>query len=271
MTPTFHPADSPADPSIDIVYIGGPTTTVTVAGVTFITDPTFDAGGTKYPLGAVTLTKLVGPAKSPADLGRLDVALISHDQHPDNLDRAGRELLANIPKVLTTVAGARRLESGAVGLEPWQSFTLPTNNGITLRVTATPARHGPVGIERMMGDVIGFVISVVETNRDCVYITGDTVWYEGTADVARRFRPSVVLLFGGAARSRGPFFLTMNTNDAVEAAVAFKDAALVPVHHEGWAHFTESQDDLASTFATLGLENRLHRVEAGRVLRFPLR
>jgi hypothetical protein len=33
-------------------------------------------------------------------------------------------------------------------------------------------------------------------------LTGDTVWYDGVAEVARRFRPGVVLLFAGAARIR---------------------------------------------------------------------
>ena len=118
----------------------------------------------------------------------------------------------------------------------------------------------------MAGDVIGFMISVAGTGEDLVYITGDTVWYDGTREVAKRFHPRVVLLFGGAAVARGPFHLTMDTNDAIEAAVAFPNATIVPVHHEGWAHFTQSQDDLAKTFNTLGFGSRLQRVEGGRTL-----
>jgi hypothetical protein len=47
---------------IELRYIGGPTVTISLAGVTFIVDPTFDAPGGEYPLGAVTLRKLRGPA-----------------------------------------------------------------------------------------------------------------------------------------------------------------------------------------------------------------
>ena len=54
-------------------------------------------------------------------------------------------------------------------------------------------------------------------------------WYDGVAEVARRFRPGVVLLFAGAARTRGPFNLTMNTNDAIETAHTFPDATIVPI------------------------------------------
>ncbi len=70
---------------------------------------------------------------------------------------------------------------------------------------------------------MGFVVSLPE-GRDAVYVTGDTVWYEGIAEVARRFRPVVAVLFAGAARTRGPFHLTMDCNDALEAARAFPAA-----------------------------------------------
>jgi len=266
------PALSPHDPpAIEITYIGGPTALLSIDGVVFITDPTFDAPGGAYASGAVSLHKTQGPALQAAALGRVDVALVSHDQHADNLDSSGRALLKDIAMVLTTVPGAARIGHGAIGLAPWDQRTITSPGGRTLRITATPARHGPVGIESIVGEVIGFVVSVVDTGEDLVYITGDTVWYKGTRDVARCFRPRVVLLFGGAARTRGPFHLTMDTNDAIEAAAAFPDATIVPVHHEGWEHFTQSQDDLATAFTAMGFGDRLQRVEGGRKLQVTAR
>jgi L-ascorbate metabolism protein UlaG (beta-lactamase superfamily) len=258
-------ADTPA---IEITYIGGPTAVIEIAGITFITDPTFDAPGKDYRSGSVTLRKLAGPAIDADRLGHIDVALVSHEQHPDNLDESGRALASSVPLALTTRPSAAKLGRNAVGLSPWERREIPAPSGVTLTVTATPARHGPAGIERIAGEVVGFVIGVAETNEDLVYVTGDTVWYSGTAEVARRYSPRVVLLFAGAARTRGPFHLTMDTNDAVELASAFEHAAIVPVHHEGWAHFTQSQDDIAATFATLGIEGRLRRVAPGDSVRF---
>jgi L-ascorbate metabolism protein UlaG (beta-lactamase superfamily) len=251
-----------------ITYIGGPTAVLAIDGVSFITDPTFDPPGGDYASGTVTLHKTRGPALARASVGRIDVALVSHDQHPDNLDTSGRESLREARHVLTTVSGAARLGTGAVGLRPWQSWSVRTPRGSTLEVIATPARHGPAGIEPISGEVIGFVIRGVESGVDLAYVTGDTVWYEGTRDVARRYKPRVVVLFGGAAEVRGPFHLTMSTNDAVEAATAFQDAVIVPVHHDGWAHFTQSQDDLARTFHALGIAERLRRVTGGQLMRF---
>lgn len=256
----------PIPPAIEVTYIGGPTAVITIDGVTFLTDPTFDAPGQAYPSGKVTLRKTAGPGVPIEQLGKIDVALVSHEQHPDNLDTSGRSLLTRIPLVLSTQPSAARLGAYAIGLQPWESKVIPTPRGSTLRITATPARHGPVGIEATAGEVVGFVISTEAT--DLVYVTGDTVWYEGTAEVARRFQPRVVVLFGGAASTRGPFYLTMNTNDAVEAAHAFGRAAIVPVHHDGWAHFTQTQYDLEKTFNALGIGERLKLVEPGRTMRF---
>jgi L-ascorbate metabolism protein UlaG (beta-lactamase superfamily) len=256
-------------PAVEVTYIGGPTTLLKIGGVTFITDPTFDAGGKTYNLGAVSLCKLEGPALDAAQLGNIDVALVSHAQHPDNLDDAGRNLLKEIPLVLTTRASAEKLGGHAVGLSPGERRIVKAAQGSTLIVTATPARHGPVGIEKQTGDVIGFVITDVESGKDLVYVTGDTVWYEGTAEVARRFHPRIVLPFvGGAVTSRGPFFLTMNTNDAISLAAAFDGAKLLPVHHDGWAHFTQSQDDLVKAFNAVGIANRLQTVEPGKTYLF---
>jgi hypothetical protein len=138
-----------------------------------------------------------------------------------------------------------------------------SKGGKSVQITAAPARHGPAGIEPLAGDVIGFVLTSNDPSLKPVYITGDTVWYDGVAEVARRFKAGIVLLFAGAAQSRGPFYLTMNTNDAIETAAAFPDATIVPVHHEGWAHFRQSGDDLHKAFKALGLDKRLHMLEPG--------
>jgi hypothetical protein len=96
-----------------------------------------------------------------------------------------------------------------------------------------------------------------------VYVTGDTVWYDGVAEVARRFKAGTVLLFAGSAQTRGPFNLTMNVNDAIETAHHFPDAAIVPVHCEGWAHFKQTCADLQVSFKALGIDGRLRLLPPG--------
>jgi L-ascorbate metabolism protein UlaG (beta-lactamase superfamily) len=243
-----------------ITLIGGPTALIETGGFRLLTDPTFDAPG-EYKLSYTTLTKTSGPALDADRIGPVDAVLLSHDQHADNFDRAGKDYAMRAPRLITTVAGAKRLGGPAQGLAPWASMDL-TKDGKTLRITATPARHGPAGIEPLSGDVIGFVLTF-GGEPGAIYVTGDTTWFDGVAEVARRYRVGTVLLFAGAARTRGPFNLTMNTNDAIETAHAFPDAAIVPIHSEGWAHLTQTRDDLAQSFKALGIDARLRLLKPG--------
>jgi L-ascorbate metabolism protein UlaG (beta-lactamase superfamily) len=244
-----------------ITLIGGPTALIEVDGFRLLTDPTFDAPGA-YQLPHVTLEKLSGPALGAEAIGEVDAVLLSHDQHADNLDHSGKAFLAKAKRVLTSVAGAKRLGGHAEGLMPWATTELAGKDGRSLTITATPARHGPAGIEPMSGDVIGFVLTLKDKSPP-IYISGDTVWYDGVAEVARRFKAGVVLPFAGAAQTRGPFHLTMDTNDTIETARAFPDAVIVPLHTDGWAHFRQNAKDLRASFDTLGFGSRLKILEPG--------
>ena len=247
---------------INLTLIGGPTVLIECLGLRLLTDPTFDEPGS-YEAGGIMLEKRIGPAFSADNLGVVDAVLLSHDQHFDNFDRTGREFAQKARNTFTTRSGAERLGGSAIGLSPWETTHFEGSNGQRLYITATPARHGPPGIEPIAGDVTGFVLGISEPG-DAVYITGDTVWYEGVAEVARRFRPRLVILFAGSAKPRGPFHVTMDNNDAIETAHAFPNAKIVAIHNEGWAHFAESQEDVVRAFGTLGLPSRLQILERGR-------
>ncbi|TPQ41539.1 MBL fold metallo-hydrolase [Bradyrhizobium guangdongense] len=248
--------------SISITLIGGPTALIEIDGFRLLTDPTFDAPGA-YQLPHVTLEKTIGPALKADAIGPVDAVLLSHDQHSDNLDNSGRELLTKVKRVLTTQIGAKRLGGHVEGFAPWDTTEIRNRDGARLTITATPARHGPAGIEPLAGDVIGFVVSSSNKDTRPVYISGDTTWFDGVAEVARRFKCGVVLPFAGAAQTRGPFHVTMDTNDTIETARAFPDAMIVPVHTEGWKHFRQSSEDLRKTFDVLGFGPRLRLLEPG--------
>jgi L-ascorbate metabolism protein UlaG (beta-lactamase superfamily) len=105
-----------------------------------------------------------------------------------------------------------------------------------------------------------------------IYIAGDTVWYEGVEEVARRAPAQVLILNLGAARvpAVGPAPLTMTAADGIAAARAFPTAAIVPLHFEGWAHFSESRADITAAFAAAGLADRLHWIAPGAMGVLPL-
>src|SRR5581483_7010488 len=88
-----------------LTYIGGPTLQLELGGVRFMTDPTFDPGGTQHE----PLHKLKGPAMPPQKVPPIDVVLLSHDQHAANLDDAGRVVARSAGRILTTPTAAKRL------------------------------------------------------------------------------------------------------------------------------------------------------------------
>ncbi len=249
--------------SVSITLIGGPTALIEIDGFRLLTDPTFDDAPSVYQLPHVKLEKTAGPALKREAIGPIDAVLLSHDQHADNLDNSGRDYLKQVKRVLTTKAGAARLGGHVEGLAPWAPAHVTDRDGNRLTITATPARHGPAGIEPLSGDVIGFVVASSRRGTRPIYISGDTTWFDGVAEVARRFDCGVVLPFAGAAQTRGPFHLPMDTNDTIETARAFPDAMIVPVHTEGWAHFRQNGEDLRKTFDALGFGPRLRLLEPG--------
>jgi len=172
--------------------------------------------------------------------------------------------------VFTTNDGAQRLRGSSVGLKAWESAEVQTPAGSTLKVVATPARHGPANMDR--GPVNGFVFFFTDAPERAIYFSGDTVWFDGVAEVAQRFPIRLAVLNLGAARVAevGPFHLTMTSEEGVQAARTFKNAAIVPLHFEGWAHFSEGRDKIAEAFATAKLESRLHWPQAGRAVKIPL-
>ena len=246
-----------------LTYIGGPTAVIELAGIRLITDPTFDPAGTEYPTAAYTLRKTIAPAVAAEAIGRLDAVLLSHDHHADNLDHRGRAMLDDAPIVLTTREGAVRLGGNAIGLSAGETHTVDNSDGRSLKIVATAARHGPAGGDR--GPVIGFLLSVPDPDVPAIYVSGDTVWYEGVANVARTSRVGMALLFMGAAHvaAAGPSHLTFTATEAAAAAQAFDEAIVVPLHYEGWEHFAESRADVDSAFTGLGLMPRLAWLEPG--------
>jgi L-ascorbate metabolism protein UlaG (beta-lactamase superfamily) len=231
---------------VKLTYIGGPTLRIELGGVTLLTDPSFDAAGTEYTTGPVTLSKTGDPALTPASVGAVDAVLLSHDHHADNLDHAGRDFLRHAGTILTTKTGAQRLGGNAVGLSPWEEVHVKG-----LKVVATPARHGPVDGDR--GPVIGFML------QDDVYISGDTVWYEGVEETIRRFPQirTAVLFLGAAHIPVVPSHLTFTAEEAVRFAKEVPQAVIVPAHFEGWKHFTESREQVQKAFSAAGLQDRL--------------
>ncbi|MEU9213863.1 MBL fold metallo-hydrolase [Streptomyces sp. NPDC048415] len=267
--------------TVEITYVGGPTALITLGGVRLLTDPTFDAPG-EYPIGARKLVKTAGPALGAAEVGAVDAVLLSHDQHPDNLDTSGRTYLQGAPLTLSTASAYGRIGAPVRALPSWESVELPRPDGGVLRVTALPAQHGPDGSEPLVGEVTGFALSGDGLPK--VYVSGDNASLDVVRDIAGREGPfDVAVLFAGAART--PLVpdapLTLTSQDAVRAAEILgalphsrlrsggDTPIVVPLHFEHWGHFTQDGATLTKAFADAGLTDRLRLLEPGAFVRLP--
>lgn len=252
---------------LELTVLGGPTVVLDLAGLRLVTDPTFDAPG-HYPVGERRLTKTQPSSWTPAQVGDVDAVLLSHDQHPDNLDHAGRAFLREAPLVLTTAPAATRLGGDVRALGTWETVDLPGTDGRALRITGVPARHGPEGTEHLTGEVTGFVLH----GRDLptVYISGDNASLDLVAEIADRFRQiDVAVLFAGGARTPllGDSFLTLSSAMAAQAARLLASPSVVVVHTEGWSHFTENAATVPAAFAAEGVADVLVSTPFGRTVR----
>jgi L-ascorbate metabolism protein UlaG (beta-lactamase superfamily) len=248
----------------DFTLVGGPTAVFEHAGLRWMTDPAFSPPGDyEY------LTKLTGPAVEPDAVGEIDVVLLSHDHHADNLDPEGRAFLPRAGRVLTTAAGADRLGGNAIGLEPWSTVEVEApRGGPAVTVTAVPAQHGPDGTDHITGPVIGFVLSA--PGADTIYVAGDNASLDVVREIAQRAGPvDVAVLFAGAVQLAERFdgaYLTLSSDRAAEAAKILGARLVVPVHFEGWKHFTQGADALRAAFAGNQVSEVLRIPERGETL-----
>jgi L-ascorbate metabolism protein UlaG (beta-lactamase superfamily) len=237
---------------VSLTHIGGPTVLIEVGDWRLLTDPTFDPPGGSYRFGWGTGSrKLTGPAIAASDLGPIDAVLLSHDHHDDNLDPAGRAMLPSAGTVITTVPGAKRLGGQARGLEPWAATRLEAPGRPSIEVTGTPCRHGPPLSRPIVGDVIGFALRWDGQEHGVLWISGDTVLYEGVRQVADRLRVDTALLHLGGVRFpiSGPVHYTMTAAQALELCGLVKPRTIIPIHYEGWKHFREGREAIEREFA----------------------
>jgi L-ascorbate metabolism protein UlaG (beta-lactamase superfamily) len=201
-------------PDLAVQLVGGPTAILEYGGLRWLTDPTLSPPG-EY--GG--LTKVTGPALDIAEQAPIDVVLVSHHHHSDNLDPAGRAFLPSSKHVLSTMKAAEDLGGNVVGMEPWSEFEIESPRGGQVKVTAVHAQHGPDGSTDLHGPVLGFVLSAPEVPR--IYVSGDN----GSRDVVRGIvqktgELDIAILNAGAVQiaQLDNAYLTLSADHAADVA-----------------------------------------------------
>ncbi|KAF7516650.1 hypothetical protein PCG10_002039 [Penicillium crustosum] len=255
--------------NVSITHITTATAIISIDGVRFLTDPVFCPAGSEYIYDGwskfpnlvefgfkdqpptATLRSFEGPALGMHDIPPIDAVLLSHEDHIDNLDPLGRQLLDG-RHVFTTPDGAHNLQPrpGVVGLRPWQTVSARLA-GKDFRITGTPCKHFPGG------EVTGFIVEcdtfgINEASLpNVVYFSGDTVWIDELAQIKNKWHVSIAVLNLGNALFEHPNGVLQITFDGKQAAHLMRVLNvdwMVPIHFESWDHFTEHQADLVVIF-----------------------
>ncbi|KAK3294194.1 beta-lactamase superfamily domain-containing protein [Chaetomium fimeti] len=251
---------------VTITHIGTATAILDIDGVTFLTDPFFSPAGTTFPAEAGhTLHTYEDPALRPDQLPPIDAVLLSHENHPDNLDEPGRRLLDG-RRVVTTRDGARNLapRPGVLGFADWQEREVRIA-GKVFTVTATPCTHWP-GHE-----CVGFVVraedfGVAPDGRlNAVYFSGDTVYRDDLVRVADKYHVAVALVNLGKATFDG-LEITMDGRQAARLFRDLKADVLVPMHYESWDHFTQNGEGLFKEFEAEGVLDSVRWLKPGKAV-----
>jgi L-ascorbate metabolism protein UlaG (beta-lactamase superfamily) len=126
---------------------------------------------------------------------------------------------------------------------PWAVSWLVHERRVPIEVMATPCRHGPPFSRPITGDVIGFALRWEGQEHGLVWISGDTVLYDGVREVARRIKVGTAIVHLGGVRFpfSGPLRYTMTGQEAVELCGLMHPQTIVPIHYEGWSHFREGR------------------------------
>jgi L-ascorbate metabolism protein UlaG (beta-lactamase superfamily) len=245
---------------LGIQLVGGPTAILEYGGLRWLTDPALSPPG-EY--GG--LTKLTGPAFDITQQASIDVVLLSHHNHADNLDPAGRAFLPSAGRVLSTTTAAEELGGNVVAMEPWSTIDVESPRGGGVTVTAVHAQHGPDGSDEIQGPVLGFVLSApgVET----IYFSGDNASRQVVRTIVEKTGPVPVAILNAGAVQLSKFdgaYLTLSADHAADVAEILGARVAIPLHFEGWGHFTQGANELRAAFTGNGIRERLLMLERGQ-------
>jgi L-ascorbate metabolism protein UlaG (beta-lactamase superfamily) len=257
-----------------VFFAGAATTVISLGGFTILTDPDFLRPGDEAAIGPrLTTERLTEPAIGIAQLPPLDLCVLSH-VHGDRWNHAGAEHLPRSLPIVTTRQAARVLERqgfrGRHPLRPWQGMTIRKGDR-WLKVTSTPARHGPGLVGSLLPEVMG---SILEWGRGSgeagfrMHVSGDTVYYEGLRQIKARFaRIDLALLHLGGARIPGAT-VTMDAGQGMRWVNRIAPALTIPISYDDYAAFTSPLRDFVDAVERASMDGHVQYLGRGQTYTF---
>jgi len=271
------PAAAATDPG-SVQFIGTATVLVRYRGLTILTDPNFLHKGQHVHLGyGLTSERLTNPALDMDQLPPIDLVVLSH-MHEDHFDKLVQQKLDKNTPIATTPGAARALKKlgfvRAVALAPWDGIAIEKGD-TRLRITAVPGRHGKLGMQALLPDVMG---TVYDFGPDAaqpgyrMYVSGDTLIHDDLQAIPQRF-PGIdlALLHLGGTRILGVFKVTMDGADGVQLLQVIQPRRAIPIHYNDYDVFKSPLADFARDVRAAGWEDRVTYLPPGATYPFIMR
>jgi L-ascorbate metabolism protein UlaG (beta-lactamase superfamily) len=266
----------PHEGSASVYFVGNATMLIRYGPFTLLTDPNFLHRGERAWLGkGLVSRRLMEPALGPEELPEdLDAVILSH-LHGDHFDRRARRALDRATPIVTTPHASRRLQGAhgfhrAVGLRTWQNQTL-VKDGTAARVTSVPGRHaGSTAVRALLPPVMGSVLEFGPVDgpvRLRMYLSGDTLVFEGLREISRRFAPlHLAVVHLGGTTLPGGLLVTMDGEQGAEFVDLLRPQKVLPVHYEEYGVMRSPLSEFLVAVMHRDLDDRLLHCRRGETV-----
>ncbi|WP_259067036.1 MBL fold metallo-hydrolase [Mucilaginibacter sp. X4EP1] len=251
---------------MNIQLLRNATLVLTIDGKTLLVDPML-APKDSYDVFPFSNNELRNPLvdlplyneQLHALIAKVEAVLLTH-LHIDHWDLVAQQMLPKDIMILCQPVDAHTISaSGFTNVIP-VADELIWNGALISRVNC---KHGVGAITDLTGVVSGYVIS---TKEERLYIAGDTVWYEDVEQTLDRFRPTHIILNGGAARFVIGDPIIMNIADIIKVCKHAPLANIYVVHLESVNSVTENRIDISNAVSAHNLSHRCHVPADGDLL-----
>lgn len=263
-----------AENGVAYQHIRNATAKIRYGGKTFLIDPYLAAKGTYAGFEGTVNSRLRNPlidmpVSANEVMQGVDAVIVTHT-HDDHWDKAAQQLLPKDLPVFVQNAGDARIIRGQ-GFKDVRVVGQNTPFG-DVRLSKTGGQHGTdemyahPQMAELLGDAMGVVLQAAD--QKTLYIVGDTVWNSRVDEALAKYRPQVVVMNTGLAKTQAfADGIIMGTEDVGKMRQAAPDAAIVTVHMDAVNHATVSTKMMRDYVKQHGLK-AVFVPSSGEVLKF---